>query len=98
MGSADREIFMKKYTQLEIFSDVYYELQTLRLLASALTFFLNCHSKSQKVGVKRENEREKQRTFFIDSKEYESKKFYLNIIFQNEKKMKSNWIFKKIKR
>lgn len=39
MGSADREILMKKYTQLEIFSDVYYELQPLRLLSTALTFF-----------------------------------------------------------
>lgn len=59
-------------------------------------FFVYCYSKFQQGGAGGEGERK--RISFVNSREYKSRKCYLNIIFQNERKMKSNTKLKKIKR
>lgn len=59
-------------------------------------FFVYCYSKFQQGVAGGEGERK--RISFVNSREYKSRKCYLNIIFQNERKMKSNTKLKKIKR
>lgn len=95
---------MKNCSELEIFSVFRLIMPACQLIGLRSNCFVTaspnkiewkevyCHSRSQQDRM----EGERERISFIDSREYKSRTLYLNV-FQN-KRIKSNTIFKKIKR
>lgn len=95
---------MKNCSELEIFSVFRLKMAACQLIGLRSNCFVTaspnkiewkevyCHSRSQQDRM----EGERERISFTDSREYKGRTFYLNI-FQN-KRIKANTVFKKIKR